>query len=338
MKITINEIAHLSGVSKATVSRVLNNSKPVSEDIKKRVLEVIESTNFKPNAVARNLSLKKSHLIGIILPDLSNPVFSRIIAGIESYIRNLDYSLLITATDFDIEMKIQHIQILKDKGVDGLILITDHGNDKFFEAMTNFKKPIIMVGSESSVDSIPVVKIDNHKASCEATHYLLELGHTKIAMIRGPLSDPQSGNERYEGFKQTLQKVGVFDESLVAEGWYSFDDGYKAMAHILSVDKTITAVFCACDLMAIGAMKCAMDNGIEIPSQISFIGFDDVEIARMYNPSLTTIKQPFEEKGKLAITTLIRMIEEKELNPPYHSEILPHKLVVRESTTKTTHA
>ena len=147
VKVTINEIAKRAGVSKATVSRVLNNSKPVSEEIKKRVLAVIEDTNFKPNAVARSLSLKKSHLIGIIIPDLSNPVFSRIIAGIESYIRNLDYSLLITATDFDIEMKIQHIHILKDKGVDGLILVTDHGNSEFYEAMLAFGKPIVMVGS-----------------------------------------------------------------------------------------------------------------------------------------------------------------------------------------------
>ena len=332
MKITINEIAKRAGVSKATVSRVLNNSKPVSEDIKNRVLSVIQDTNFKPNAVARSLSLKKSHLIGIIIPDLSNPVFSRIIAGIESYIRNLDYSLLITATDFDIEMKIQHIHILKDKGVDGLILVTDHGNSEFYQAMLAFEKPIIMIGSESYIDTIPVVRIDNYKAACEATQYLIDLGHEKIGMIRGPLTDPQSGKERYDGYKDTLIKAGLFEENLIAEGWYSFDDGYHGMEMLLSKSHRVTAVFCACDLMAVGAMKYANEQGISVPSELSVLGFDDVEIARMYSPSLTTVKQPFEENGRLAIETLVQMMEDAEHRAPFKHQIVKHQLVVREST------
>lgn len=332
VKVTINEIAKRAGVSKATVSRVLNNSKPVSEEIKKRVLAVIEDANFKPNQVARSLSLKKSHLIGIIIPDLSNPVFSRIIAGIESYIRSLDYSLLITATDFDIEMKIQHIHILKDKGVDGLILVTDHGNSEFYEAMLAFEKPIVMIGSDSFIEKVPVVRIDNYKAACEATQYLVDLGHEKIGMIRGPLMDPQSGKERYEGFKDTLTKAGLFEENLIAEGWYSFDDGYRGMEMLLSKAQKVSAVFCACDLMAVGAMKYANEQGISVPSELSVLGFDDVEIARMYSPSLTTIKQPFEENGRLAIETLVQMMEDPEHHAPFKHQILKHQLVVREST------
>ena len=332
MKITIREIAERAGVSKATVSRVLNNSKPVNEDIKKRVMEVIESTNFKPNAVARSLSLKKSHLIGIIIPDLSNPVFSRIIAGIESAIRNLDYSLLITATDFNIEMKIQHMQILKDKGVDGLILVTDHGNETFFNAMLEFKKPIVMIGSDSAVDAIPVVKINNYKAACEAAQYLISLGHKKIGMIRGPLTDPHSGYERFMGFRDTLMKAGIFDESRIAEGWYTFDDGYKGLSKILKASPDITALFCACDLMAVGAMKYATEKGNRVPDDISVLGFDDVEIARMYNPSLSTVRQQFEEKGRLSIETLIHMIENKDEFKPVKSHILTHELILREST------
>jgi len=336
MKITINEIARQAGVSKATVSRVLNDSKPVSEDIRKRVLEVIESNNFKPSSVARSLSMRKSHLIGIIIPDLSNPVFSRIIAGIESYIRNLDYSLLITATDFDIDMKIQHIQILKDKGVDGLILVTDHGNDAFFQAMIDFKKPIIMIGSDSAADSIPVVKIDNYKAASEATQYLVDLGHKHIGMIRGPLDDPQSGLERFHGYRDTLKKAGLYDENLVVEGWYSFDDGFEGMEQLLSTKREMSAVFCACDLMAVGAMKCAHEKGIDVPKQLSVMGFDDVDIARMYSPSLSTVRQPFEEKGRLSIMTLVKMIEGKDENLSFQSEILPHQIIVRDSTVKYT--
>ena len=334
MKNTINEIAERAGVSKATVSRVLNNSKPVSDEVKKRVLEVIEASNFKPNAVARSLSMRKSHLIGIILPDLSNPVFSRIIAGIESAIRDKDYSLLITATDFNIDMKIKHIQILKDKGVDGLILVTDHGNEEFFKAMIDFNKPIVMIGSDSTVDTIPVVKIDNYQAACDATNYLIDCGHKEIAMIRGPLSDPQSGKERFEGFKDTLMKHNLYEASLVEEGWYAFDDGYKGMARLLDKNRPISAVFCACDLMAVGAMKYTMSQGLKVPEDISFIGFDDVDVARMYNPALSTVKQPFEMKGKLSIETLIKMIEKKELHPININHVLTHQLVIRDSTLR----
>lgn len=332
VKITINEIAKRAVVSKATVSRVLNNSKPVSDEIRSRVLAVIEDTNFKPNAVARSLSLRKSHLIGIIIPDLSNPVFSRIISGIESQIRNLDYSLLITATDFDIDMKIQHIHILKDKGVDGLILVTDHGNEQFFQAMLDFEKPIVMIGSESYVKTIPVVRIDNYSAAKEATEYLLSLGHKQIGMVRGPLTDPQSGLERFFGYRDAMVAAGYYDESLVAEGWYSFVDGYRAMELLLSKKKAVTAVFCACDLMAIGAIRYATEQRINVPEEISVIGFDDVDVARMYAPSLTTIKQPFEESGELAIDELIEMIENKDRPIKNSHHILKHQLVVREST------
>ncbi len=338
MKITIKDIADRAGVSKATVSRVLNNSKPVSEDVRNKVLKVIEKTNFKPNAVARSLSLKKSHLIGIILPDLSNPVFSRIISGIENYIRDKDYSLLITATDFNADMKIQHIRILKDKGVDGLILVTDHGNDEFHEELLNFKKPVVMIGSDSAIETIPVVKIDNYRAASEATQYLLDLGHQRIAMIRGPLTDPHSGMERYEGFKNTMESKGLFNPDLIVEGWYSFDDGYKGMTSLLKQKNAPSAVFCACDLLAIGAMKCALEQGYRVPEEIAFIGFDDVEMSRMYNPSLSTIRQPFEEKGKLAVRQLIEMLERPagEVNPELmKSHTLTHRLIVRQSTEKS---
>lgn len=335
MKITINEVAKRANVSKSTVSRVINNTKPVSEEVRKRVLAVIKSTNFKPNATARSLSLKKSHLIGLILPDLSNTVFSRVISGIETFMRDKDYHLLITATDFNIDMKIEHIQILKDKGVDGLILVTDHGNEEFYQAMLDFKKPIIMIGSDSTIDSIPVVKIDNYKAAADATNYLLELGHNKIGMIRGPLIDPQSGKERFEGYRDTLLEKELYNELFVMEGWYSFDDGYDCMTKILLKDVRPTAIFCACDLMAVGAMKCAMDRGYKIPEQISFLGFDDVDIARMYNPALSTIRQPFEEIGKIAIKELIMMIENKlfyETGELIGNHILQHQLMVRNST------
>lgn len=338
MKLTIKDIAEASGVSKATVSRVLNNSNAVSEETRKKVLDVIKETNFRPSSLARSLSLQKSHLIGIILPDLSNPVFSKIIAGAESYIRNKDYSLLITATDFDIDMKIKHINIMKDKGVDGLILVTDHGSREFHNTLMDFEKPIIMIGSDSSVLHIPSIKIDNYKASQDAVQYLVNLGHKHIGMIRGPLSDYHSGLQRYLGFRDTLGYYGYYDENLVREGWYTFDDGYSAMESLLEAKYEITAVFCASDLLAIGAIKCCIENGVKVPDDISFIGFDDVDLSRMYNPSLTTIRQPFEEQGDLAMRLMIEMIENKYIikkdDEDKFSTSMKYQLIERESTKR----
>lgn len=336
MKLTIKEIAEAAGVSKATVSRVLNDSNAVSEETRKKVLEIIKETNFRPNSVARSLSLKKSHLIGIILPDLSNPVFSKIIAGAESYIRNKDYSLLITATDFDIDMKIEHINIMKDKGVDGLILVTDHGSEEFHKTLVEFEKPIIMIGSDSSLPSIPTIKIDNYKASQDAVQYLIDIGHKKIGMIRGPLSDYHSGKQRFLGYRDKLNCYGYYSEEFVKEGWYTFDDGYSAMESFIKKGHLPTAIFCASDLLAIGAIKCCIENGINVPDEISFVGFDDVDIARMYNPSLTTIRQPFEEQGDLAIRIMIDMIENKSIIPDDEDNrfttSMKYQLIIREST------
>lgn len=340
MKITINEIAKKAGVSKATVSRVLNNSKPVNEALRAKVLKVIEETNFRPNALARSLSLNKTRIIGVIIPELANPVFSRIISGIETVTRSKNYSLMITATDFDIDVEINHINLFKDKGVEGLILLTDIINDELQEALASFGKPIVMIGSDCSSDEIPNVTIDNFKAAYEATQYLINLNHKSIAMIRGPLTDRYSGNLRFEGFKTALEENHLYLDTLVKVGKYSFEHGYQAMTQLLAENKMPTAVFCANDLMAIGALKCASDNEINVPDQLSIIGFDDIEIAAMYTPSLSTVHQPFEEKGKLAATILINRIEiasddseqiEKEI--PLR-EILPHQLIIRKSTKR----
>jgi len=334
-KITINEIAKRSGVSKATVSRVINNSKPVSDEVRQRVMTEIEKANFVPNALGRSLSLKKSHQIGVIIPDLANPVFSRIIAGMESYIRSENYSLLITATDFNIDTGIKHIQILNEKAIDGLIFLAGAMNEELIKELNAFHKPVVVIGSDLDSETIPIIEIDNKKAAYDAASYLLSLGHKKIAMIRGPLSDRYAGRERFLGYQEALIEKGFYQKNLVVEGKYSFGHGYQAMKVLLDKKTLPTAVFCANDLMAIGAMKCSIDKGLKLPEDISFMGFDDVEIARMYNPTLTTIHQPFEEKGLQATKKLINMIKDqndKKDKGKSDFVVLPHELIVRQST------
>ncbi len=334
-KITINEIAEIAGVSKATVSRVLNNSKPVSDDIRKKVTDAIEVTNFVPSALGRGLSLNKSHLIGVIIPDLANPVFSRIIAGIESAIRHKDYALLITATDFSKENSIRHIQILHEKSVDGLIFLAGAMDQDLTQALENFSKPVVVIGSDIDSDLIPVVEIDNQLAAYEAVKYLMSIGHREIAMITGPMNDRYAGMERFKGFKKAMDEQGYYNDELVTQGRYAFKHGYGGMQEILSKKKLVTAVFCANDLMAIGAMKYCLDQGIKVPEDIAFMGFDDVDISKMYHPTLSTVRQPFEEKGRTAIELLMGLIRCKKVDSDKcqrENVILPHELVFRGST------
>lgn len=330
LKLTIKDIALMAGVSKATVSRVLNDSKPVSEDIRKKVINVIEETNFQPSQVARSLINKETKLIGVIIPDVSNPVFSKIIQGVEQEAIKNGYNVLLCNSRYLEEAEIDYLDILRDKEVDGLVYHGFKTSEKVENKLKVFNKPIVLVGINSKKLKLPVIMIDNEKASYEATMYLIKLGHSKIAMIHGPLDDPFAGALRYKGYVKAMKekKLEIYKELLV-EGHYKLKDGYKGMTKILTSKEIPTAVICANDEMAIGAIKCAIDNEMKVPDEISFIGFDNIEISEIYSPSVTTISQPFESKGKSAMELLIKMIKgEKTDEVIIHS----HELIIRETT------
>lgn len=330
MKHTIKDIAKLAGVSKATVSRVLNNSKPVSEDIRKRVMAVIEETQYQPSQVARSLINKETKLIGVIIPDVSNSVFSKIIQGVEEEAIKHGYNVLLCNSRYDEDVETAYLDILRDKEVDGLIYHGFKYSEAFEEKLHQLKKPTVMIGIGPMKREMPVIMIDNKKAAFEATQYLIELGHERIGMIHGPLDDPFAGGARYKGYCKALRESDLkVDEELIVGGHYKLRDGYEAMNHILEAEKLPTAVFCANDEMAIGAIKCTIDHGLKVPDDISFVGFDNIDIAGIYSPSVTTIAQPFREKGISAIQVLMKLINEETVAPKTVHE---HKLVVREST------
>lgn len=330
-KVTINDIAARAGVSKATVSRVLNKSSAVSDDARERILAAFEETGYHPNAMARSLSLKKSNLVGMILPDLLNPVFSRIISGAESYLKHCGYSLLLTATDFDSRRKAHYIQLMRDKGVDSIIIVSDHGNADYLDAIQAFGKPVVMVGSSSSDAAIPSFQIDNERAAYDATQFLLQAGHQHIAMIAGPQTDIQSGMQRFEGYRKAMREAGNYDENLVVSAWYSFQEGFDKMRVLLERKKAFSAVFCASDSIAVGAMRQAIHHGARLPESISFMGFDDLDYAGYYVPSLSTVHQPLEQMGRQAAEAIVAMMENQAaiIRP---KTVLAHAIVEREST------
>ncbi|KPU27257.1 hypothetical protein TR13x_05755 [Caloranaerobacter sp. TR13] len=331
MKVTISDIARIAGVSKSTVSRVLNNSKPVSEEVRKKVLKAIEDTNYKPSLLARSLANKKTNLIGVVIPDVSNSFFSELVRGIQDYAGSKSYNILLCNTYFDHTKEIQYLNILSEQEVEGIIFLTSKIVEEHVDFFRNFRKPVVIVNRKIEELNIPCVDVDNFKASYEAVNYLINLNHNRIGMIRGPLNNKSVGLNRFEGYKKALEDNGIeFNEDLVVEGNFTINDGYKAMGKLLSLRDIPTAVFCASDSMAIGAIKCIMDSGFKVPDDISIIGFDGIPMASIFVPSITTIAQPILEMGTTAIKMIFDQLEGKEVK----DIIMPTELEVRQSTKR----
>ncbi|MBN2619372.1 MAG: LacI family DNA-binding transcriptional regulator [Spirochaetales bacterium] len=333
MKYNITDIAKLAGVSKATVSRVLNNSKPVSDEIRSRVLEVVKETNFKPSQLARSLSSKQTKLIGVIVPDISNPVFSQIINGIEVEAYKKGYNVLLCNSNNKEDTELNYLEVLLNKEIDGLIYNGFKITDNLKLKLKEFHVPVVMTGIGEEQSNFPVIKIDNFKAANDAVSFLIQKGHKKIGMIHGPVNDPLSGKLRLEGYYQALKDNNLeVEKNFIQEGNYKISSGYKSMTNILSLVEKPTAIFCANDEMAIGAIKCIIDHGYKVPNDYSIIGFDNIELSEIYSPSLTTISQSFYNEGESAMRVIISMLNKDKHIP---KEIVhDHKLIERETVKK----
>jgi LacI family transcriptional regulator len=332
-KVTINDIAKMAGVSKATVSRVINKSKYVSPEIYERVMKVIKETEYNPSSIARSLVSKETKIIGLLTPDISNPFYSELVKGMVEVANKYDYNILLCNSFFQTNKEAEFLKILSDKEVDGIIFMTNEITEKHKEFFRKYKKPVVTVNRKFWGFNIPNVDIDNFKAAYDATEYLIKLNHKRIAIIRAPLDDETSGVTRFEGYRKALRDYEIpFDEGLVKEGNFKANTGYKAMEEFLKLDNPPTAVFCVNDEMACGAVRCIIEKGLRVPDDISVVGFDDIPLASLFIPSITTVSQPIYDMGVLAMELICRMIKGEQVEVKTY--ILPHKLVVRQSTKK----
>lgn len=332
MKVTISDIAKLSGVSKATVSRVINGSKPVSPEVKAKVMKVIDETGFKPSSLARSLSKQETKLIGIVIPDVSNPVFSELVKGMEEESNDSGYNILLCNTYLNHDKELKYLEILQDKEVDGIIFLTTDEIQEQVDFFKKFGKPVVTVDRVFKTMDIPSVGVDDYEASFKAVNYLINMAHKRIAMVRAPLDDQSHGFQRYKGYREAMEKHGLeIASDWVVEGDFSVKAGYNAMMQLLSASEPPTAVFFANDLMAVGGIRCISDNGMKVPDDISVMGFDDIPIASMFIPSITTTQQPTAEIGKQAMEKLVKLIKGEEVER--HSTF-PTQLVLRNSTKK----
>lgn len=329
MKFNIKDVAKKAGVSISTVSRVINQSKPVKAKTKERVLEAIEELGYRPNAIARSLKVKHTQSIGIMVPDIANQFYPEVVRGIEDVANMYDYTIFLCNTDLDQEKEIQYFAELEEKQVDGLIFMGNLISEHLAKQISDSEIPVVLIGTQHA--GLPSVTIDNVRAAKDAVGLLIVQGHQRIGVITGKMKDPIMGKARLEGYREALQEAELpWKSELVVEGGYRFKSGYEGARQLIMLEEVPTAIFVASDEMAIGAMRAILEKGLRIPEDVAVIGFDNVDMSGKVYPSLTTVGQPMYEMGAIGMRLLTKYLQGE--NVAASNVILEYELIQREST------
>jgi LacI family repressor for deo operon, udp, cdd, tsx, nupC, and nupG len=325
---SIKDVAKLANVSTATVSRVLRNAGNVTEETKRRVLEAIEALNYQPNVLGRYLRRMETETVLVIVPDITNPFFSKVLRGIEAVALERGYQVLLGDTQNDVQLEEQYLNVLPQKQVDGMIFLTARTRKELMEEMSR-QFPIVLACEYLEGTDIPTVSIDNISSARKATEHLIGLGHRRIAHLTGPM-DVILSRDRLRGYYQALAQHDIdVDAALVQEGDFSYESGYNVTLKLLALEKPPTAIFAANDAMAIGAIKAVRHRGGRVPEDVAVVGFDDIQMASIFEPGVTTIAQPMFDIGKQAMKLLLQLIDGEEVER--RQFVLPDQLVIRES-------
>ncbi|MBY0029066.1 LacI family DNA-binding transcriptional regulator [Priestia aryabhattai] len=318
MSITIKDVAKQANVSVATVSRILNNLPGYSNETQERVEKVIKELGYQPNEVARGLINRKTKTIGVILPNVSDLFAGEILAGIEEQAYASNYSVMICKTNYDNKRKIKYLQTLYEKRVDGIIIISERITQDFYKAIEMIKIPVVLVATQSDYP-LPFIKVNDYQASYDATTYLVKKGHSRIGMIAGSEGDIISTIPRVKGFREALNDAKItFTNEMITYGDFSFESGIDEMNNLLKSYPEVTAIFCASDEMAVGALSFLYKKGIKVPDSISIIGYDNTATAERAIPPLTTVAQPLKEMGKASIHLLLDSSVKIDQIYPHH--------------------
>lgn len=332
MAATIKDVAKKAGVSISTVSRVINDSKPVSSEVKKRVQEVVKELNYKPNEIARTLVTKKSFLIGVIVTDLADSYVAEMVRGIEEIGKMYNYDILLCSTFGDMEAEVKYLKLLNTKQVEGIILISDILNEELYEQAEPSSAPIVYLNRFYYRQEYHTVRINNFEASYEMTNYLIGLGHKNVAYMSNKGDKSFLESDKIEGYKKAISEHPEMSEIIFYSKDREIEDGYETAEELLKSDKDITAVFCSYDELAIGVLNYLYDNGITVPDKMSVSGFGDIRTASILRPTLTTIHEPFYDIGAVAIRRIIKELKDEEVDNT--DTILPFKIQERGSTRK----
>jgi LacI family transcriptional regulator len=328
----------LSGVSVATVSRVLNDYADVSDETRERVLKHARELDYTPSAAARTLVMQRSQVIGVILetgeghPDLQHPFFQEVLVGLKHKMGAGGYDLLLFATEIPGNgfSEASFLRRARHHGVDGVVVMGVDSQNAEIHKLARSEIPCVAVDLDLVGRRTGHVISDNLGGARLAVRHLHDQGHERIAIVTGMLST-RPGADRLLGYRAELEALGLpYRDDYVQEGDFYFDSGYRGMQALLELERPPTAVFAAGDLMAAGCVRAAEERGVRMPHDVALVGFDDIQLASMMQPSLTTIRQDKIGLGAAAGDALLRMIEHANTAPPITT--LPVELVVRDSS------
>lgn len=313
MKTTIKDIARLANVSVATVSRVINNKpKGVSDATRQRIWEIVERENFKPSAYARGLVTRSSNILGVIVPDIANEYWTRLARGIEEAASARGYNTILCDGQNSPEKEAMYLNFLSEHYVSGILYSNIKGtSESSFAMIKRSKVPTIFIDTWQPLPSSHNVYSNNEEAFNELVHYVYSKGHRRLAFIGGYV-ESNSTRERYKGYIRALKELDLpFDKTLIVHDDFTIEGGRRGIGKLLEQKADFTAAMCCNDLMAAGVYAELDRRGIRVPEDISVTGFDDLPLASLLKPKLTTVSQSNIEMGKKGANLLIDMIEGK---------------------------
>ena len=336
-KVSLIKISKILGLSKSTVSKALNHYADVSPETRKKVLDLAEELNYKPNVFAQNLRSQESKIIGLIIPEIVHYFFSTIISGVIETAENFGYSVIVVQSNDDYKDEVKQLKLLLDKNVDGILLSLADNTIHFRHIKDIIKEgtPFVLYDKISKLIDCNKVVIDDVKAAQMATQHLIDTGCKKIAIIRNHLKS-QTTIDRHKGYKKALlENDMLYDKRIDFEGYdVSFNAGKIAADIICENHKEIDGVFAVTDLLAIGALGSFREHGIAVPDQISVIGFSNWFLSQISTPHLSTVDQPGFEIGKTSFNLLYQEIQnkKKKITVPSQTVVIPTTVISREST------
>jgi LacI family transcriptional regulator len=326
----MKQVAERAGVSISTVSHVINNTRVVSDDVRRRVLGIIDELRYVPSAVARSLKNDKTNTIGVLVPNSSNPYFAELIRWIEDAAFELGYSIILCNAHGGGLKQTAYLRLLTEKRIDGLVLVASGADHEQDLLLRDESVPIIQLERALPGLGADLILVRQEEGAWQATRHLIELGHRDIACVSGPADLPRS-RERVGGFLRAMIEAGLaVAEDTIVHAEFTSAGGHAAFGSLLGRPHRPTAVFVTSDLMAIGVLCAACGAGVRVPDELSVVGYDDIGGASYAAPPLTTIAPPKREMARLAIHQLIERI--RGGHEPLRSVALASSLVVRAST------
>lgn len=331
-KITIVEVAAQAGVSFGTVSRVINNDIHVKPETRERVLETMHKLNFVANRQARSLAGGKSNIIGMLVPDLGTGYIGEIIRGIDAEVGMAGYDLILYTTHRTETKEAGYVANLAQGMVDGLLLVLPRNPAHYTGTLAARNIPFVLIDHQGTGENCAAIGATNWQGAYNATDCMIKMGHRRIGFITGSL-DLGAALDRLDGYKTALNTNHLqIDPDLIYEGSFNQPDGYTGANCLLDLKNPPTLIFASNDVMAMAAMDAVRERGLKVPEDISILGFDDIPQASQVRPALTTVRQPLEQMGRVAVQMLLEILKNSDSRPRRIE--LPTELIIRDSTAQ----